>query len=222
MKIGLFSDVHANLAALEAVLAEMPPVDRLVFVGDAVGYNASPAECVARIREVADVVVRGNHDRDVDTVGVYDHSPMAREGILHARETVPADQRKWLRSLPGRRELDNGLRLAHSHPKTGRRDTYVRPEDFELMCIYLDDHDGLVLGHTHVQHAARVDGRLVVNPGSVGQPRDGDPRAAYAVVDTETLTADLRRVEYDVATAQKRIRAAGLPDRTAERLAEGV
>lgn len=221
MRLGLFSDVHANLVALEAVLADMPAVDRLVFVGDAVGYNASPAECVARIRETADVAVQGNHDRDVDTVGVYDHSPMAREGILHAREALSDDQRAWVQSLPGRRDL-GALKVAHSHPSEGREDTYVRPEDFELMRIYLDDYDGLVLGHTHVQHAARVDGRLVVNPGSVGQPRDGDPRAAYAVVDTGDLTADLRRVAYDVALAQDRIRAAGLPERTAERLAEGV
>jgi diadenosine tetraphosphatase ApaH/serine/threonine PP2A family protein phosphatase len=86
---------------------------------------------------------------------------------------------------------------------------------------YLDDHDGIVLGHTHIQHEATIDGRLVVNPGSIGQPRDNDPNAAYAVLDTDTDSVELRRVEYPVERAQAFAERVGLPERTAERLAEG-
>jgi diadenosine tetraphosphatase ApaH/serine/threonine PP2A family protein phosphatase len=113
------------------------------------------------------------------------------------------------------------LLVVHDHPE--HVDRYVRPPDFSRMRPYLDEYDGLALGHTHVQHQATVDGRLVLNPGSVGQPRDGDPRAAYAVVDTDTEppTATLHRVEYDVERVQAAVRAAGLPERTADRLARG-
>jgi putative phosphoesterase len=235
MRIGLISDVHANLVALEAVLDDMPPVDEVLCAGDVVGYNPWPAECVDRVREVASVTVRGNHDRTVEEPGRYRANRMAHAGLRLARDRCSDDQLAWLRDLPERAtRLDDRLLVVHSHPDPASRGTYVYPEAFPRMRPHLDDRDVLVLGHTHVQHAATVDGRLIVNPGSVGQPRDRDPDAAYAVldavvdggdgeagIDVEASTLSLRRVAYDVERVRAAVEEAGLPDRTGERLASG-
>lgn len=222
MKIGLLSDIHANLPALEAVLDDLPPVDTVVCAGDVVGYNPWPSECVERIRSVASVTVQGNHDRMVDTPDRYAHNEMAHAGLEHADTELSAAQREWLRTRPERTEIaDSAYRVVHSHPDPAERDSYVYPRDFAGLRPYLDDHDGLVLGHTHVQHAATVDGRVIVNPGSVGQPRDGDPDAAYAVMDTDRNDVDLRRTAYDVDRVRHEIETEGLPSGTAERLTEG-
>lgn len=222
MQLGVISDVHANRVALEAVLDDMPEVDEMVCVGDVVGYNPWPAECVEAVRERCSAVVRGNHDRNVDTPARYQANRMAHAGLELASERLSAEQKEWVRSLPRSVDVADGrVLVVHDHPE--HVDRYVRPPEFTRMRPYLDEYDALLLGHTHIQHEATVDGRLVLNPGSVGQPRDGDPRAAYAVVDTATepMTAELHRVEYDVERVQAAVREAGLPERTAERLAEG-
>jgi len=220
MRLGVISDVHANRVALETVLDDMPPVDDLACAGDVVGYNPWPGECVDLVRERCSATVVGNHDRNVDTPDRYVHNEMAHAGLEHAQAVLDADQREWLRSLPRARDLVDGrLLLVHDHPE--HRDRYVRPHQFTNMRQYLDDHDALVLGHTHVQHETTVDGRLVLNPGSVGQPRDDDPRAAYAVVDTGSMDATLHRVAYDVEAVQRAVEEAGLPERTGRRLAQG-
>jgi putative phosphoesterase len=222
VKLGVISDVHANRVALEAVLEDMPAVDELVCVGDVVGYNPWPAECVERVREGCSAVVRGNHDRNVDSPARYRANRMAHAGLELAAERLSADQRAWVSSLPRSVDVADGrLLMVHDHPE--HVDRYVRPPDFTRMRPYLEEYDGLLLGHTHVQHQATVDGRLVLNPGSVGQPRDGDPRAAYAVVDTvpDPPEAKLHRVEYDVERVQAAVRAQGLPERTADRLERG-
>ncbi|WP_299235118.1 metallophosphoesterase family protein [Natronomonas sp.] len=222
MKIGIVSDVHANLPALEAVLEDLPPVDRVVCAGDVVGYNPWPAACVERIRSVAAVTVQGNHDRTLDDTRQYAHNEMAHAGLEHAVAELSEEQREWLRTRPERTDIAGGAyRMVHSHPDPGRRDAYVYPESFPDLEPYLEGYDGLVLGHTHVQHEQRVDGRTVLNPGSVGQPRDGDPRAAYAVLNTETGAVSLRRTAYDVERVCERIEAEGLPSDTAARLSQG-
>jgi len=220
MNVGLVSDVHANLPALEAVLEDMPPVDAVVCAGDVVGYNPWPAECVERVRGVADAVVVGNHDRTVETPERYRANHMAEAGLRRAKAELSDDQREWLASLPRRTEFGDGrYLLVHDHPE--RQDAYVYPEEFEAMGRYLGSYDGLVLGHTHVQHEAAADGKLVVNPGSVGQPRDRDPKAGYAVLDADAGTVDLRRVAYDVERVREAVAEAGLPAETGDRLAEG-
>lgn len=222
MRLGLIADVHANLPALEAVLSDMPPIDDLVCAGDVVGYNPWPVECVERIREVASVTVQGNHDRTVRKPARYRHNRMAEAGLEYALEALDDDQLAWLDGLPFRAEIANGgYLLGHSHPDPDKRGTYVYPADFPSVRSEIDEYRGCILGHTHVQHEATIDDRLIVNPGSVGQPRDADPRAAYAVLDTGTNSVDLRRIEYDVERVQARIRAEGLPERTATRLGQG-
>ena len=231
MKVGLLSDVHANLPALEAVLGDMPPVDTVVCAGDVVGYNPWPAECLARVREVAAATVRGNHDRTVETPERYRANRMAEAGLEHAMRELSTEGLAWLRDLPRATWFADGrYHLVHSHPAPDREDAYVYPEEFPALDRHLEelageedatDLEGLVLGHTHVQGARSVDGRLVVNPGSVGQPRDGDPDAAYAVLDADAGEDDLRRVAYDVDRVAEAVEREGLPERTATRLYRG-
>jgi len=222
MKVGLISDVHANLPALEAVLDDMPAVDRIVCAGDVIGYNPWPAECVERVREVASVTVRGNHDRTVETPSRYRANRMAEAGLEHAKAALSDDQLDWLRGLPRAETVAGGrFLLVHSHPAAEREDAYVYPDEFTTLDRHMGEHDGIVLGHTHVQGIRSVGDGLVVNPGSVGQPRDGDPEAGYAVLDAATDGVDLRRAGYDIDRVADAVEAAGLPDRTAERLYKG-
>lgn len=223
MKVGLISDVHANLPALEAVLDDMPGVDRIVCAGDVIGYNPWPRECVERVRDVASATVRGNHDRTVENPSRYRANRMAEAGLEHAKAALSGEQRDWLRGLPRTETVAGGrYLLVHSHPAAEREDAYVYPEEFGTLDRHLGEYDGIVLGHTHVQGARSVGGGLVVNPGSVGQPRDGDPDAGYAVLDTARDDVDLRRVAYDIDRVRDAVEAADLPERTAERLYKGT
>jgi putative phosphoesterase len=218
MRVGLISDVHGNRVALEAVLADMPPVDRLACAGDVVGYNPWHADCVDAMRERGVPTVMGNHDRAVAGGTDFAFNSMAGAGVRHAREALDDDQLEWLAALPNERTVCEGsVRLVHGHPDDPNRYTY--PAQFGPHL--LDEEDVLVLGHTHVQHNERYDAGVVVNPGSVGQPRDGDPRAAYAVLDLDGLQVEERRVEYDVDEVTAAIASAGLPAELGERLREG-
>ncbi|ARS89690.1 metallophosphoesterase family protein [Natrarchaeobaculum aegyptiacum] len=221
MRVGLISDVHSNRVALEAVLSDMPPVDELVCAGDVVGYNPWPAACVDELRERAVPTVLGNHDAAVLEESARGFNPMGKAGIEHARKRLDDDQRAWLESLPTeRRACDERVKIVHGHPDDPQRyRRYTYPEEFSPRL--LGDEDVLVLGHTHVQGVRQFSEGIVVNPGSVGQPRDGDPRAAYAVVDLERLSVDTHRVSYDVQAVQEAVREAGLPERIATRLARG-
>ena len=218
MLVGVISDVHANLVALEAVLDDVPPVDAMLNAGDVVGYNPWPAECVAAIRERHVPTVMGNHDRMVVTERNFRGNAMAAAGVSYAREHLDDDQRAWLADLPDvLRLFDGRVKVVHGHPDDPDRYTY--PELFGP--DLLDGEDVLVMGHTHVQAHEVYDGGIVMNPGSVGQPRDGDPRAAYALVDLEAMTVEERRVEYDVEAVIEAVEDAGLPRRTGERLLQG-
>jgi putative phosphoesterase len=220
MRLGVVSDVHANRIALDAVLEAMPVVDLLVNAGDVVGYNPWPAECVAAVREAEIPAVMGNHDRAVARSGVVRFNRMANAGVEYAREQVPDEARSYLAGLPDQRTVADGrVRFVHGHPDDPNRYTYVD----EFAPTMLDGEEVLITGHTHVQGHRTFDEGVVMNPGSVGQPRDGDPRAAYAVVDlgSDPPTVDERRVAYDVERVVEAVEAAGLPRRIGERLREG-
>ncbi|PSP85745.1 metallophosphoesterase [Halobacteriales archaeon QS_1_68_17] len=218
MRVGLISDIHGNEVALDAVLADMPDVDALACAGDVVGYNPWPAECVAAVRERDVPTVMGNHDRAVASDTAFRFNRMASAGVEYAREQLSDDQLEWLRALPDERhEFDGRVKLVHGHPDDPDRYTY--PSEFGPRL--LGDEDVLVMGHTHVQAHETYDEGIVVNPGSVGQPRDADPRAAYAVVDLDAMTVDERRVPYDVDAVCRAVREAGLPERIGTRLREG-
>lgn len=211
-QIGLVSDIHGNAVAFEAVLEDMGTVDALVCAGDVVGYGPSPGRCVEIICEMDIPTVEGNHDRAVARNQPYD------SGDQYARQALSEDKLAWLAELP--RELlrfDARLKLIHDHPDG--RDRYTHPAEFNPGL--LRGEDVLVLGHTHIQHAEVFDEGIVVNPGSVGQPRDGDPKAAYAVVDLTESTVDCRRVQYDIELVQQRIEETMISERNAQRLTRG-
>ena len=233
MKLGVLSDIHGNEVALRAVLADMPSVDGLVCAGDVVGYNPWHAACVDAIAApesgpVADSdaalldgtvpTVQGNHDRAVAT----DHAPhfnhMAAAAVDHARDQLTDDQLAWLDDLPTeRRVLDGRVKIVHGHPDDP--DHYTRPGEFGP--ALLGDEDALIMGHTHVQHHERYDEGIVLNPGSVGQPRDDDPTAAYAVLDVAEGTVEERRVDYDTDAVIQAVEDAGLPRQIGFRLTQG-
>ncbi|MCL9812228.1 metallophosphoesterase family protein [Natranaeroarchaeum aerophilus] len=218
MNVGVISDVHGNKVALDAVIEDMPPVDALVCAGDVVGYNPWPAECVDELRDRDVPTVMGNHDRAVASGSTFRFNNMAAAGVEYAQAELSDDQFEWLESLPDDRvELDGTVKLVHGHPDDPDRYTY--PDEFSARM--LEGEDVLVMGHTHVQHCERYGEGIVLNPGSVGQPRDGDPRAAYAVVDLDGMDVDLHRVEYEIDAVIEAVEAAGLPERIGQRLKKG-
>ena len=218
MQIAVVSDIHANVVALEAVLADLPPVDGIVCAGDVVGYNPWPAACLDAVRQREVPTVMGNHDRAVATGTAFRFNSMAGAGVEHAREQLDDDAIAWLAELPdARTAFDGRMKLVHGHPDDPDRYTY--PDEFSGSM--LGDEDVLVLGHTHVQAHKAFEEGIVMNPGSVGQPRDGDPRAAYALLDLDDLSVEERRVEYDVDAVMTAVRDAGLPERIGERLYDG-
>ena len=218
--IGLISDVHGNMPALEAVLDDMPEVDAYVNAGDVVGYNPYPSECVEAVRDRGIATVQGNHDRAVAGDTSFGFHSDAGRAVEWTQENVDDETLDWLGELPAEREtVVSGVRVKIVHGAPGDPDRYTFPRDFSESL--LEGEDVLVLGHTHVQAKREYDEGVVVNPGSVGQPRDNDPRAAYALLDTETHEVELRRVEYPVSQVQDEIRRVGLPESLAERLEEG-
>lgn len=240
MRYAILSDVHANLEALEAVLADAAPrADAVLCLGDTVGYGADPLACVELLAERAQAIVAGNHDHAV--AGLLDTAWFNRYAAAAAewtRERLDDDHRAWLGARPLVAELGDAT-LVHASP--------ARPDEWEYL---VTAEDGFAVfgafatrycfvGHSHVpgtwslgssgpEHCAGAAGvrpergrRYLVNVGSVGQPRDGDPRAAYALWDVEGGAVQMRRVPYDVDAARRKIVAAGLPRFLADRLAVG-
>jgi len=236
----ILSDLHGNLEAIEAVLAHAEGLyDRILCLGDLVGYGAEPNAIVDWTRKNAAVIVRGNHDKagaGLDDLETF--SPLARASALWTRTVLTPESRAYLERLPRGPLPYEGIDLVHGSPAD--EDEYlISLEDALPLRAYLGAQVTF-FGHTHVQggfllaqRAARriqPDGVLqieqkyfyLVNPGSVGQPRDGDPRAAYALWSPEERTVEYRRAAYDVDRAAAKIRAAGLPDFLAARLLEGI
>lgn len=246
MRLLVLSDIHSNLEALDAVLhdATAHRVDGVICLGDVVGYGGSPQEVIDRLRGLAlRAIVRGNHDRVcAGFTSAETFSPAARVAVQWTRSHLPPESLHWLASLPqGPLLLQPDILLAHGAPH--EEDFYVQTT-YDASEVFASYDDLLCLhGHTHAQTVFRLaDGRIhdetpvgracyvlplspgsrwLVNPGSVGQPRDGDPRAGYAILDVGASVVELRRIQYDVAGAQRRIRLAGLPVALAERLAIG-
>jgi putative phosphoesterase len=224
MRLGVISDIHANRIALDAVLDDMPAVDRLVCAGDVVGYNPWPADCVAAVRERSIPTVMGNHDRAVASDTPFRFNAMATAGVEYAQAELDDGALSWLAALPPERTVADGrVKLVHGHPDDPDRYTY--PEEFSPGM--LRGEDLLITGHTHVQGHRVFDAGVVMNPGSVGQPRDGDPRAGYAVVELgageggDAVSVDERRVAYDVDAVVAAVEEAGLPTRIGTRLLDG-
>lgn len=239
MKYAIISDIHANLEALEAVLAHAKEqgCEKYVCGGDVVGYNANPKECMEIVRQMEMPCVMGNHDQYVgEEFDLSSFNPIAAEAVLWTREQLNEEEREWLRTLRYIRLVDT-FAVVHATMDGPRYWGYVQDTMGAAASFTYQTTSVCFHGHTHVPLAFRQDERVTggtynrielegkkkyfINVGSVGQPRDGDPRAAYVVFDAEQSVVELHRLNYDLETAQKKILAAGLPRRLAERLELG-
>ena len=242
MKIALISDIHANLEALDAVIAQArhEGVGAFACLGDIVGYGADPAACLATVRGLDPVaVIQGNHDAFAgDDRDLSSFNPNARDAALWTGAQLSGDERAWLADLPLTAEPAPGVLLVHATPDDPASWYYVRFRAEAAEALEHQRAPWCFYGHTHVPVAFALHGddvvvhdgdrrdlagadRWLINVGSVGQPRDGDPRAAWTLLDLDTGAATLMRTDYDITAAQRKILAAGLPERLAERLAEG-
>jgi diadenosine tetraphosphatase ApaH/serine/threonine PP2A family protein phosphatase len=221
--VALLSDVHANLVALEAVLRSLPAVEAIWVMGDTVGYGPDPADTLALLRERGATIVAGNHDRAVATgEGLELFNAAARVAAKRHRSWLSSADRDALATLPVTLEPADGYAICHGSPRDPLWE-YVfdaRTAAFAMSHIAATT---CCVGHTHVPAMFRTGaGKVMINPGSVGQPRDGDPRASYALLDAAGVAVEFRRVEYDVGETQRRMRELKLPDILADRLAFGL
>ena len=242
MRVAVLSDIHANLVALDAVLATLGSVDAIWHLGDVVGYGPEPDGVVGRLADRGAKGVRGNHD--AATVGALDldwFNPDARAAVEWTRRRITPTTRAWLAELPAERTED-GFALVHGSVRDPMWEYVTQAPVARASLAILADR-GLrfgLFGHTHLPtvfldddgrietirpgdgSTLRLDGRAaLLNPGSVGQPRDGRPEAACLVLDTEASSATWHRVAYDIEAVQTAMRAARLPERLAARLAFG-
>ena len=239
MRIALFSDIHANLEALDAVLADASAqgCDSHICLGDIVGYNADPVACIERVQALGCPVIKGNHDQDSGSDSSLDMmNSNAAQAIYWTREQLSDEQRTWLARLRLVRQIHD-FTVVHSTLDQPTSWNYVTNK-FDAMANFSYQVTPVCFyGHTHVPRVFVSDSRVYelpaesivieaetkyfINTGAVGQPRDGDWRASYCIYDTDRKTVHFRRVEYDIHSAQQKIIAAGLPPFLAERLAEG-
>jgi predicted phosphodiesterase len=250
VRILLLSDIHANLEALEAALAAAPPFEAVVNLGDIVGYGASPNEVAERSRSLGKVFVRGNHDKAATGVmDLDDFNPMAAAAAIWTRNQLTSENLGWLRGLPhGPVSLPDFPEVQLVHGSPNDEDEYVVSLGDALAPLITLTIPLTFFGHTHLQggffaNGSSADGfrpeyrtvgqpesvplqlkpatRYLINPGSVGQPRDGDWRAAFALFDSDAQVIHFHRTPYNLKAAQDRIFAAKLPPRLATRLAAG-
>ncbi len=241
MRYTVISDIHGNLEAFQAVLGalSLERIDNYLFVGDVIGYGADPKECIKLLKSLNPIVaIAGNHEWGVlEKMGMSYFNELAQEAILWTRKRLNDDEKEYLGSFPLVYE-DERITLVHG--------TLNMPEEFYYIFDIEDAYVTLsqmrnnicFVGHTHVpgifasnhtkvEYIERMDARIdrerkyLINAGSIGQPRDGDPRASFAVYDDEELTVEIKRVEYDVKKAQDKVLKSGLPSKFAYRLSEG-
>ena len=248
MRFLILSDIHGNIDALDAVLARAPrdSYDRLLVLGDLVGYGGTPNEVVDRIFELSpDVIIRGNHAKVATGIESADKfNRVAAEAARWTQDTLSPENRKRVAGLPaGPKNADKDVEVCHGTPFD--EDSYVFDEDDASRALESASRQVCFFGHTHVPVAYVLKGsevtvtrpqpggaettvvniikkdRYLINPGSIGQPRDTDPRASYATYDSKTRRVEIRRVPYRIDLAQQRITESGLPESLAFRLGIG-
>jgi predicted phosphodiesterase len=241
MQILVISDIHANLTALEAVLADAGEIDAAWCLGDLVGYGPDPNECIQRVRELPELIcLIGNHDAAaLGQIDLASFNPEARLAVQWTQEVLTPASRDYLRGLPERLVRDP-VTLVHGSPRQPVWEYLLDARTATRNFDYFDTPYCFV-GHSHLpviyqlreeypmaklvipepQSHIDLTPRAILNPGSVGQPRDHNPLASYALFDPDELTWDYRRVEYDIASVQARMKEFGLPERHILRLSAG-
>jgi predicted phosphodiesterase len=240
MRIAVLSDIHANIAALNAVLADVGDVDAIWQLGDVVGYGPEPNAVVDRLRELGALGVRGNHDAAACGGPEIDwFNPDARRAMEWTRSAISPATAAWLAALPERLTLE-GSELVHGSPRepiweyvtssaVARANLSVLAAPIgwhghtHLPAAWIEDRDRVELVRPDPGSSLELRGRrALLNPGSVGQPRDGDPDASYAILDSSANVVSWHRVAYDVASVQAAMRSAGLPASLSARLSAGL
>lgn len=245
MRYGIFSDTHANIEALSEVVKafESESIDRYVCIGDSVGYGASPNECCDIIRTITDYTILGNHDAAVAGRMDYSYYYAAARNALDAHAKIISDENMaWLRALPYEvRDRDSNIAFCHGSPINLEEFEYIFSSEQAALCHEIYDDLAMVtfIGHSHLcksfaltetevfevvadSFEIRPGHRYIVSVGSVGQPRDYDPRASYTIFDSDTNTFDFKRVEYDIDAAAQKIFATDLERNFGNRLFLGV
>lgn len=237
----VISDIHGNFPALQTVLMDAQPFDAVLCLGDMIGYGPNPNECVERVQEFPLTCIVGNHDWGaIGRADLLIFNNDARQALYWTQHELTTDNRNFLSDLPTTVRIDD-LLLAHGSPREPIWEYLVDVRSAKENFVGYDFQVALV-GHTHLPLALEWNAglnqtrillpdweaplslagrRLILNPGSVGQPRDGDPRASYAMLDTDQMTWEFRRIPYAVEITQERMRARGLPQRLVDRLQMG-
>jgi predicted phosphodiesterase len=244
MRYLIISDIHGNLAALDAVLAhvDMETIDQIWCLGDVVGYGPCPNECIARLQEFPDhYCVAGNHDwAAISRIDVVEFNPIAQIAWQWTTEQLTPENRDYLENLPTR-IIERNCSLVHGSPREPIWEYIIYPSTAQLNFQFFDTQFCLV-GHTHApaifqeetsthkfeisipfpdQEIEIGDERLIINPGSVGQPRDGDPWAAYMIFEDEEKVLEYYRIPYDIGLTQRLMMEKGLPESLINRLSFG-
>ncbi|MBU2617635.1 MAG: metallophosphatase family protein [Euryarchaeota archaeon] len=221
MKIALISDIHSNLPALKAVL-NVIDVDQILCAGDIVGYYPFPNEVIELVKEHDLRSIYGNHDKAVITGDTSWFNPIAASAIEWTRDNISLEGIKFLEELPAQLMFED-VAIVHGSPHDP--DEYVYPTTSPTRLEkFLDQVSKkvLVLGHTHVQWSLELGDRKIINPGAVGQPRDGNPKAAYVILDTKSKEFTMHRIGYDVEETASKTLEVGLPQHLARRLFFGL
>lgn len=225
MRWGLISDIHSNAPALQAVLEDLAQVDveRVLCAGDVVGYYPFPNETVDMMARARVISIQGNHDRAVLNIDPSMMNPYAADAVLWTASVLSDSSRRFLRSMPPNTTVRSDRRaMSIYHGSPSDPIEYVYEEDATGGLLRMARCSVLVLGHTHIPYAKWFPEGLIVNPGSVGQPRDGDPRASYSIIDTDEGTVVNHRVEYDLEAVERRFERTNLHRWLLERLRMGV
>jgi predicted phosphodiesterase len=242
MRILVMSDIHANYPALEAVLKDAGAVEETWCLGDLVGYGPDPNAVVEEVREIKNLTcLMGNHDVAViGRMSLETFNGDAKRSLMYHEQVLSASNMDFIKSLPTKPKVRAGATIVHGSPRDPLWEYILNSTTASLNFDHFDT-EWCFVGHTHIQSmftlkngtgqvsaeyakpdaALALRPKLILNPGSVGQPRDRDPRAAYAIYDTAACTWTPKRVAYNVAEVQERIRAARLPEKHAVRIAEG-
>ena len=226
MKIAVISDVHSNLEALEAALKEIDKmkIQNIFCAGDICGYGANPNECIEEIRRRNIQSVMGNHDYGIVNLNSSWFNEQAAKALWWTIENLEKNNLEFIKSLPEKIDVDidgRKMLVVHGSPRNPIWE-YIYPTDANATFVKDVNQDIIVVGHSHIPFIKKISDKLVLNPGSVGQPRDSNPKASFAVIDIDRFSAKNIRVNYDVETTSKKIIKAGFPEFSAMRLHGGV
>jgi len=213
----IVSDVHSNLPALLKVLEFVKEGERIFHAGDVVGYNPYPGEVIKKFREYRIQSIRGNHDRAIVYSDYSNFNEIAYYALKWTEENLSKEDIDYLKSLKKSMSFEfKNKRVIMFHGSPWDEDLYLYPEDVDEKTIP-DGYQVLILGHTHIPFVKKFGDKIIINPGSVGQPRDGDPRASFARIDDE-WNVEIVRVDYNIDEVAEKIKEKNLPSILAERL----